>query len=189
MSVKLRQALLMTSLVVASLLLLSCAGKKNPVDRFAESQEQKMSEKSAYAQAEFDIWAKLYEPTVDDLEAFRAAWNEHGQSFPESKSFAEVEREARKSNQSIALVSVFMTSYDLADLRDKSQGWTVYPVPKSITELSESDVVLRALMPVKNPWARYFLLKYSPETLSDARAIVVGNRTSKVELERKKLLP
>ncbi|MBI3541825.1 MAG: hypothetical protein HY075_00935 [Deltaproteobacteria bacterium] len=167
---------------VALALISACAGKRQPIDAFSEKQRTRMTEKSAYNQADFDFWAAAYQPTIDDLEAFRSAWVEHGEAFPESKPITEIEKEARKTSQRVVIIALFETNYDLADLKDKSQGWSVHPVPRQITELSETDVVLRKLMPVRNPWARYFLLRYSPDILNQAPQIVVSNPTSRVEL-------
>lgn len=164
--------------------LFSCAGKRQPLESYTDSQSTKLHANSAYNQAEFGFWAALYEPTAEDLEGLRSAWIANNQAFPESKAFAQVEREVKKNDQKVALVALFMTSYDLADLNDKSRGWAVSPVPTQITELSENDVVLRALMPVKNQWARYFLLRYRPDTFSDASLFVVSNQNAKVELKR-----
>ena len=162
----------------------ACAGKHQPLETFADRQKSKASEKSVYVQADFDFWASAYEPTLDDLEGLRAAWIDHGQAFPESKPFVTVEREVRKTSQRVVLLALFMTNYENADLKEKSLGWSVYPVPSSVTELSETDVVLRTLMPVRNQWARYFLLKYPPDILSRSSQLIVSNRSSRVELPR-----
>lgn len=162
----------------------ACAGRHKPLDTFVERQKSKMVEKSAFQQADFDFWAAMLEPTVDDLEGIRHAWVEHGQAFPESKPFTELEREVHKSAQKVVLVALFMTAYEKADLKDQSLGWGVYPVPSKITELSENDAVIRTLMPVRNQWARYFLLRYAPDVLNAAPQVVVSNSSSRVELRR-----
>lgn len=172
----------LTVLVVA--FLPACVGKKQPLESYSESQRSKISEKSAYIQADFDFWAALYEPTLEDLEGLRAAWIEHGQAFPESHAFSEVEREVHKGSQKVVLIALFMSSYENADLLNKSLGWSVSPVPNRVTEISESDLVIRQLFPVKNQWARYFLLRYTPDILQSAQTMIVSNATSRVELKR-----
>ena len=162
----------------------ACAGKSKPLDRFAETQGQVIQSKKAYIDADFDFSASMYEPTSVDLERLRAAWVEHGAAFPESRAFAEIEKEVMKSGQRIVLVSLFRTDYENADLTSKAGGWSAGPVPRSIKELQYDDVVLRTLMPVSNPWARFFMLIYSPEQLNAASELIVSNRTSSVKFNR-----
>lgn len=157
----------------------ACAGRK-PLERYAEAQSGKVKFKAAYVDAEFDFSAAVYEPTPQDLEQLRASWVEHGAAFPESKAFREIENDVNRSGQKIALVALFMTAYEAADLRDKNAGWAVSPVPAEIKELPDDDVVIRTLMPVTNPWARYFLLKYKYDAVG-ASLLVVSNRTSSLE--------
>src|SRR5687768_12487562 len=157
------QAFRASAVAVSSMLVLgACAGKRDPLDTFAERQSSRVVERSAYIQADFDFWAAAYEPTREDLEALRAAWVENREAFPESKPIATIEKELRDKNHRVVLMAVFMTEYDKADLNDKSMGWAVSPVPVKIIELSETDLVLRRFMPVRNQWARYFLLRYVP---------------------------
>jgi hypothetical protein len=160
-----------------------CAGKNQPLERFVDQQGPKVHEKQTYNQAEFDFWAGVYEPTAEDLQGLRSSWIEHGQAFPESRGFVEVEEAVRKNSQRVVVVALFRTAYDEADLNNRALGWTVHPVPTAIKELPEGDLVLRTLVPVKNPWARYFLLTYTPQAWSNASTLVIGNRTSKVTIE------
>lgn len=166
---------------------LACGGKKQPLDAFVERQRTRIAEKSVFIQADFDFWAAALEPTSDDLEALRAAWVQHGESFPESKSILEIENEARKSNERILVVALFTTDYDQADLARRSQGWAVHPVPSKITELENTDQVLRRFMPVRNAWARYFLLRFPVNLLSDSSSIIVSNATSRIEFKQSEL--
>lgn len=163
-----------------------CAGKRQPLEDYRKAQLQNMDQKSVYRQADFDFWAAAYEPTLDDLEALRTAWVEHGQAFPESPAFKEIEKELRNANQRVVLVSLFMTAYENADLRAKNLGWAVHPVPAKITELTETDVVLRTLMPVENDWARYFILRYPVHAITGVSSIVISNPTNKITLQRKR---
>jgi hypothetical protein len=171
-------------LILAIVFAPGCAGKRSPLESYAERQKTRMDEGTVYNQADFNFWAALYEPTQDDIEGLRNSWIEHGQAFPESKDIDLVEREVRKTSQRIVLVSVFMTSYEVADLKDKSLGWSMSPVPTKITELSENDVVLRTLMPVKNTWARYFMLTYNGGAWSAATELVVSNKEGRLNLRR-----
>lgn len=156
--VKMLRTLSPLALIVTVVMLLApaCAGKRQPLESFSDAQKTKMFDKSAYVQADLDFWSALYEPTLEDIEGLRAAWVEHGQAFPESRPFAEIEKEVRRTSQRVVLVALFMTNYENADLLNKSLGWSVSPVPNRITELSETDVVLRQLMPVKNQWPVIF---------------------------------
>jgi len=164
----------------------ACAGKRQPLEDYMKAQKQNMDQKSAFRQADFDFWGAVYEPTLDDLEALRAAWVEHGQAFPESAAFRDIEKEVRNTNQRVVLVSLFMTAYENADLRAKNLGWTMHPVPAKITEITEQDVVLRTLMPVENDWARYFILRYPVHALTGTSTFVISNPTSKLTLQRKR---
>lgn len=170
-------------LLLAIVSFTACAGKK-PLDRFTDVQEKKIVSDDAFNGADFDFWAAVYEPTLEDLERLRAAWVEHGAAFPESKAFAEIERALMKSSQKVVLVALYMTEYDKADLKDASLGWAISPIPQSTSELLETDVVIRTLMPVDNDWARYFLVRYTPEALSAVDSFIVSNRTSSVRLKR-----
>lgn len=174
-----------TFLLIAAFATVACAGKSKPLDRFAETQGQAIQFKKAYIDADFDFSAGVYEPTSVDLERLRAAWIEHGASFPESKAFITLEKEVMKSGQKTVLVALFQTDYYNADLTNRAGGWSVGPAPQSIKELPEDDIVIRTLMPVaNNPWARYFMLRYSPEQLNSAQSIKVSNRTSTLEFKR-----
>jgi hypothetical protein len=160
----------------------SCAGKRQPIEVYTSKQKDKIRDDSAFVQADFNFWAAAYEPTPDDLAGLRQTWLEHGAAFPESNTFNQIEREVNRSSQRVVLVALFKTEYSRADLRDKSQGWTVHPVPVSVVELSETDVILRTLMPVANQWARYFMLKYPREIWNQSTSLVVSDRNSRVEL-------
>ena len=173
-----------TMFLILVVVMAACAGKREALDVFGDHQKKKIIEKSAYVQADFDFWAALYEPNTDDLEGLRNAWIEHGDAFPESKPIADIEKEVRKNGQRVVLVSLFMTSYENADLRDKSLAWTVHPVPNKMIELSETDLVLRRFMPVRNRWARYFMLIYSRDIWQQASTLVIADATSRVELKR-----
>ena len=175
----------MVAMAMAFLSAPGCAGKRSPLESFIERQDTKIIQKSVYNQADFGFWAARYEPVIDDLEEMRAAWVEHGQAFPESKTFDAIEKEVRKRSQRAVLVSLFMTMYENADLKDKSLGWSVYPVPTKIVELSETDVILRTLMPIKNQWARYFMLIYPNGIWNESSVLVISNRDSRVELVRR----
>ncbi|MGE4233301.1 MAG: hypothetical protein AB7F43_08235 [Bacteriovoracia bacterium] len=154
------------------------------LDGFVKKQKTKIIQESVYYQAEFNFWTGIYEPTPDDLDKLQKAWTSHGQSFPESKSIKDILQESSKRSQRVVLVALYSSDFDLADLNRKELGWGVSPVPTSIKELSESDLVLRSLMPVSNPWARYFLLKYSAETWVTSPQIIISNRLSKVVLQK-----
>lgn len=165
----------------------SCSSSgSRPLDEYVDAQKSKISEKSAYMQADFDFHAAAMEPTREDMDRLRAAWVAHGQAFPESEAIRNIERGLKDPDARLVLVSLFMTDYEVADLNNKSLGWAVSPQPDSMSELSETDVVLRTLMPVRNPWARYFLLRYRPGSESDDSRLIVSDRTSKVELQLKR---
>jgi hypothetical protein len=188
--------MLLRALVLAAAVVLipvvfapACAAKKTALEGFVDNQKERMTEKSAYVQADFDFWAAMYEPTEDDLERLRSSWIEHGQAFPESKAISEIEREVKNHGQSVVIVALFMTYYENADLRDKTLGWATYPVTTKITELPNSDVVLRTLMPVRNQWARYFMLRFPPGLWRQSSTLVVSNRTSRVDLKRWRFTP
>lgn len=155
-----------------------------PIDRFTKEQEQKVRSAQTFDGAEFEFSAAVYEVTLEDVEKMRAAWTENGAAFPESKAFAEIERESQKGSQKLVLVSMFMTAYEYADLKDPAQGWSINPVPQNVRELPETDLVVRTLMPIKNPWARVFLLRYTPESLSAVSQFVIGNRNGTVHIKR-----
>ncbi len=104
---KLLRPFLIAALAAAAL---SCAGKKTPLMEFSERQKARMAEGSAYQQADFDFWAASYEPARADLENLRASWVRHGEAFPESKGFIEIEKEVSKAGQKTALIALFMTS-------------------------------------------------------------------------------
>ncbi len=169
-------------LVMVCCVCLSCAGRKQPLDDYSESQKSKLVERTAYNQADFSFWVAFYEPTVEDLEGLRAAWIEHSQAFPESKTISELRKEIEKENQKVALVALYMSAFENADLKNKSLGWSIAPVPFSVVELPEADAPLRILMPVNNNWARYFILKYSPETWLSSPLLVISNPASRVDL-------
>jgi hypothetical protein len=120
----------------------------------------------------------------EDLERLRAAWVEHGAAFPETKGFERLEKAVMKSSQRVVLLALFTSAYEYADLADPTLGWAISPVPRRAKELPENDAVLRTLMPVGNPWARYFLLEYAPETLMSAGAFIISNRTSTIEFKK-----
>ena len=166
-------------IIVLCFSLLTACASTHPLDRFVDEQKTRVSEKAAYVEADFDFWASAMSPKNDDLTRLREAWQGHSEAFPESTAIKPLEREMSQQASRVVLVSLFMTDYDKADLRDKAGGWTVSPTPVFMTELSESDVVLRTLMPVRNAWARYFLLRYDE---AGVNSVTVGNRTSKVGL-------
>lgn len=174
------------SLVLLLALAVSCAtpGAKF-LDEFVDTQKTKISEKSAYIQADFDFYAAAMEPRQEDLARLKSAWQEHGQAFPDSEAIRRIERSLSEAESRSVLVSLFMSNYDNADLKNKSLGWSVSPAPNSIEELSETDVVLRTLMPVQNSWARYFLLRYRPGTEDDISRLIISDRTSRVDLPLK----
>lgn len=162
----------------------SCARQKPPLEVFMDQQRDHIVERSTYNQADFIFWGALYEPTTDDINAMRSAWNDHAKAFPESKPLLEIEASLRRAGTRSVLVALFMSEYEKADLKNKSLGWSVYPVPADVQELSENDLVLRTLFPVKNPWARYFLLRYSSPVWNETSQMVIGNRDTKIELSR-----
>jgi hypothetical protein len=169
--------------IVFGVMVAGCVTKRQPLEQFVERQVPKVHEKQTFNQAEFDFWAGVYEPTLDDLQGLRSSWIEHGQAFPESRGFAEVEEAVRKGSQRVVLVALFRTAFEEADLNNRSLGWTVHPVPTEIRELPEGDLVLKTLMPVRNAWARYFILSYSPQAWSESAEMVIGNRTSTVTFQ------
>lgn len=171
-------------LPLALLGLITACSTPRAIDRFSKEQEKKIHRAQEYDDAEFNFSAAVYEPTIEDIERMRAAWTENGAAFPESKAFAELERETQKGSQKMVLVMLFMTAYDQADLKDASLGWSISPVPQNIKEIPETDQVIRTLMPTPNPWARVFLLRYTPESLSAVSQYVIGNSTSSVHLKR-----
>lgn len=162
---------------------ISCAGK-HPIEEFAEQQHSKVFEQNVYVQADFDFYAAAYMPSHTELQTLRESWVKHGQAFPESKAIAEIERELNQPAQRVLLIGLFRTDYEKADLKDKSLGWALYPEPLSISELSESDVVLRTLMPVANRWARYFLVRINPRVWENSgRRVIISNRSNKIEFK------
>lgn len=166
------------------LVMSSCARWHRPLENFADAQSDRIQSKSVYNQADFDFWAAIYFPSFEDIQKLRLAWQEHSSSFPESKAIGDLEKELAKPTQRVMLVALFVTEFEKADLADKSLGWSVSPMPVSISELSDSDVVLRTLMPVKNRWARYFLVRYPSRAWEEgANTVVIGNRTNRIELK------
>ncbi len=173
-------------LLMGVVLLVTGCAKNNPLPAFVELQKDKISQKGLMREAEPLFWAATYEPDLEDLESLRTAWREHAKAFPESQAIKDIDEALRKPGQKVLLVSLFTSDTDRADLTDKSLGWVVHSVPTKISELSSSDVVLRTLFPVKNSWARYFILKYPQAAeLSAASVITIGNAERSVELERK----
>lgn len=171
-------------LVLASLLVVTgpgCASRSPALDEFAERQDEKVVGKAAYIQADFEFWTSIYRPTLDDLAMLRDSWVKHGNAFPESEAIGQVRTALEEPSARVLLVALFMTAYENADLKNKSLGWAVSPPPAMMTEISERDVPLRTLMPVANPWARYFLLRYSPASWDGATEVVVSNRNARVE--------
>ncbi len=162
----------------------STSRKDAPLKAFTEDQQKKVVDKSVSVQAEPLFWAALYEPTRDDLEGLRAAWNEHSRAFPESRAIQEIEKVLAAPGERPLLVALFTSDTDKADLSSKSLGWSVSPVPQQIKELDNADQPLRALFPVKNTWARYYLLKYTSPVWADAVALVLALPQGKVELTR-----
>ncbi|MBI2606076.1 MAG: hypothetical protein HYW49_08355 [Deltaproteobacteria bacterium] len=164
-----------------------CANKPvSPLDQFATAQKTKIVEASFFDDANFIFSAAAYIPTLDDLASLKQAWFEFGNSFPESSAISNVETETKKGPGQAVIVALFMTEYENADLRNKSMGWAVGPAPVTITELAERDVPLRTLMPIKNDWARYYLLTYPKDKFGNEtapRTLIVSNRISKVELK------
>lgn len=177
---------LMLALVFSSLA--ACA-TTSPLDVFSKQQKEKIVSDTAYNQAELDFYAAMYEPTPEDMDRFRRAWISHGRAFPESPAIEDINRELSKSGQRVVLVGMFTDDYEIADLKDKALGWAVSPVPLSITELSHDDGVLRTLMPIRNIWARYFLLIYSAESWILSSQLIVSNRTSKAALKKPEYRP
>lgn len=158
----------------------------SPLDQFAGSQGKKVVSASYFDDANFIFSAAAYIPTLDDLAALKQAWFEFGNSFPESPAISNVETETKKGPGQAVIVALFMTEYENADLRNKSMGWAVGPAPGAITELAERDVPLRTLMPIKNDWARYYLLTYPKDKFGNEttpQTLIVSNRISKVELK------
>ena len=167
--------------VVVFFLLAGCASLKqsSALNDFSDAQKKKWTEKTLYHEAELEFWAARLSLESSDLENLRAQWIRYGKDFPESKSIEEIEKNIRQHH--VELLAVFMTSPEFADLKDKSLGWTVYPIPTKLIELSENDLVLRTLMPVHNPWARFFLLVYGRENES-IQKVLLSNRQGRVEL-------
>lgn len=157
---------------------------RSPLEQFSLDQKNRMSSKAVYVQADFDFWAATYEPTHENLEELRQAWTNYAGTFPESSGYRLIQKETASPNKRTVLVALFQTDYPGADLAKPALGWGFYPTPSHIVELEENDQVVRALMPVPNSWARYFLVTYSAPSGWDGQAFIVSNRTSKVELKR-----
>ena len=112
----------------------STSRKDAPLKAFTEDQQKKVVDKSVSVQAEPLFWAALYEPTRDDLEGLRAAWNEHSRAFPESRAIQEIEKVLAAPGERPLLVALFTSDTDKADLSSKSLGWSVSPVPQQIKD-------------------------------------------------------
>lgn len=165
--------------------LMGCSSANKHLRSFSDGQEKKISERSIGREAEMIFTAAVYEPTREDLEALRQAWGQHSKAFPESKAIKEVEKVVYAAGERALLVALYTSDIDHAELTSKSQGWTVHPVPQHVKELDERDTVLRTLMPVRNAWARYFLLRYTNAVWTDAPVVTVAQPEASVELERK----
>lgn len=170
-------------LALGILLVAGCA-HRTPLTTFSDNQKEKTSSANYVREAEILFWASVYEPTKEDLEALKGAWNEHSKAFPESAAIKEIEKVVNAPGERALLVSVFTADYDRSDLLDKSLGWSVNPVPNKIIELKDSDQVLRVLFPVENIWARYFLLKYTNPIWSDGIKVTIGRSDGVLELEK-----
>lgn len=160
----------------------ACSHKpSSQLDNFAEIQKPKLMYKDVYDDANFMFSATIYSPTKEDLTSLKQAWMEYGNAFPQSKAISSVESEVSLNSTKAIIVALFMTEYDNADLKNKSLGWSVGPSPMNVEELTERDAPLRTLMPVRNDWARYFLLRYPKG--QDISNLTVSNRFGKVQFQ------
>jgi hypothetical protein len=181
-----------TSLLGGLFLLLmgsGCAGiPARPLDAFSATQAEKMAEATAYVEGELGFWAAAYQPSLEDITQFKNAWSDHAGTPADSRAIKRIEQELRVPGQAVVLVSLFMTHFELADLSSKELGWTFAPAPSArILELDE-EVPLRTFFPVRNNWARTFLVRVPRRELEAASAVVVSNRDSRVEIPRKNQL-
>lgn len=174
---------LVTSQLLTCALILtfnSCSHKPvSQLDQFAQNQKTKLQYKDVYDDANFMFSATLYQPTIEDVNNLKQSWIEYGNAFPESKAISHVQDEVKLNNTKAVIVALFMSEYDNADLKNKTLGWSVGPAPMNIEELTERDVPLRTLMPVRNDWARYYLLRYPKG--QDISNLTVSNRFGKVQ--------
>ncbi len=162
-------------------LLGGCAHQKiTSIDEFTLNQKNKVIQNEVYEDADLIFWTAAYRPTVGDIQEMKKAWTDHTNAFPESRSIKDIEEALRSTKQQIIVIALFAPEVDTADLRNKTHGWAIGPVPQNITELEEKDVPLRTLMPVKNDWARYFLLKF--DRTNSINKITVSKRSYKVDL-------
>ncbi len=163
--------------------IVSCSHSASISD-FSSRQKDKQQEQTHYVQAELDFYAAYYSPVQDDMRDFRLSWSAHGGAFPESRSMKRIEDELSKEGvKKVVLVSLFTSEFEKADLKDKNQGWAVYPLPDTLEELTDQDVVLRTFMPIRNTWARYFLMTYKNDQVFTSTPFIVSNKTSKAEFQ------
>lgn len=177
------RAWIATFAVLICVLCSACASQKpklSPLDVFSQTQAKKLAYKEIFEDANFLFSATVYKPTSDDIAAMKQAWYEYGNTYPESTNMKKIETEVTRDGNLVFIVALFVTEYDTANLKDKSMGWAVGPTPISITELDERDAPLRTLMPIKNDWARYFMVKYNRDF--PVKSLVVSNRAAKVEI-------
>ncbi len=179
----LMHCLKMSALLCAFVFMQSACSHKpvSSLDTFADSQKSKLTYKDVYDDANFIFSATLYFPTTEDVSALKQAWIDYGNAFPQSKAISSVQSEVQLHSTKTVLIALFMTEYDNADLKNKTLGWAVGPSPMNIEELTERDVPLRTLMPVRNDWARYFLIRYPKG--QDISQITVSNRFGRVQFQ------
>lgn len=177
----LKRSQLILALWMGVLAASGCAQRSSSLDAYVSAQEKKIVQKNIYIEGELLFWAGAMTVNQKDLDDLRTAWQDHSKAFPQSKSIEDLEREVRRG--SVVVVALYMTDFEKADLLNKTLGWSAYPVAGFAKELSESDAVLRTLFPLKNPWAKFFLLRYDSHLLDHSSALVIANREGKVELK------
>lgn len=174
-------------LMLAFLAFSSCAtiSTPSPVDVFSKNQRVKISEASAFHEAELLFHAYLYEPRMEDFDSFRQAWHAFTGNAPISTaSFAELESEVRKGVDKVLVLALFASDYDSADLKNQGLGWSFFPTPLLIKELKANDDALRVLMPIANEWVRYFMVTVSTREWFDYGKFILGRHQNKVEFTR-----
>lgn len=171
-------------ILLSFLVISSCASqrqKDTTLDRFAEAQSKKLVYGEIFEDADFLFSATAYHVTLDDIAGLKQAWFEFANTFPASHNIETLEKEVAREGSMVFVVALYMTEYENADLKNKNKGWAVGPTPVFISELDERDAPLRALMPVKNDWARYYLVKYNRDF--PVSSLTISNRIAKVELK------
>ncbi len=171
-------------IVLCFLSVASCAKQKQKdttLDRFAAAQSKKLVYGEVFDDADFLFSATSYHVTLDDIAGLKQAWFEFANTFPSSHNIETLEKEVGREGSMVFVVALYMTEYENANLKDKTKGWAVGPTPVLIKELDERDAPLRSLMPVKNDWARYYLVKYNRDF--PVSSLTISNRIAKIELK------